>query len=768
MPTLVRSRRLRRGLLALSTAVLGLNSQTSYAQNGAVAIARPIGGIVIDGDLKDWPEGLPIYPIERVEFGDKAKGKEDFKASFRVAVNAAEHALYVAVEVEDESSLLDGPGEPSWDGQDGCEIFLNAVHAPDGSPFLQYARYGNKNRIVGPLEIPEKTLNVAVARSEKKAVYEWKVELPVDLDPDRVLGFDISVGDKDADGSFSWVAWGPGTQKISSADRCGEILIVKSDTKFGDITGQVAWKDPSGLAFPTRVQIQSTRSPQFWRNAAVDPTGTYKASGFPEGPYTVRAVDSPELRVETGPNVEVSVEAGKVAKADVLKVTPIPWPGLIGDEGILRSSAPVDPAQVDKFIKAYLDYYKTPGISLAIIQGGKVVYHRGFGLKDASKSEPVTEETVFEAASMTKPVFAYSVLRLVDRGVLDLDTPLYKYLPYEDIAHDDRYKLITARMVLTHRTGFPNWRTGKLDIKFTPGTQVSYSGEGFVYLGKVVEKLTGKTLVDIVREEVFEPFDMKNASLVYNDNIARLTAIGHDGRSPLPKWKVAEPNTAASLHVDAGNYCKFLISVMEGKGLSEAMAKEMLKTQVVMPDAEKASWGLGIAIQETPVGIHYGHGGRNTGFTSLSLMYKDLGAGYVFLVNNDDEPKYENILNAFLFLGKSGLKESSKVTHKAIKIDPKLFEDLVGDYELGHETTLTFTLEDGHFYVQPQGDKKMEIYAESTDTFFLSPTEDTTFKFVKDEQGKFSQVDLHRNGRNIKAKRLVPDAEPKAKAEPTK
>ena len=106
-------------------------------------------------------------------------------------------------------------------------------------------------------------------------------------------------------------------------------------------------------------------------------------------------------------------------------------------------------------------------------------------------------------------------------------------------------------MVLTHRTGFPNWRTGKLDIKFTPGTEVSYSGEGFVYLGKVVEHLTGKKLVDLCREEVFAPLGIENASLVWNEDVAHLTATGHGGTcaageretQPSPTWPPACTST---------------------------------------------------------------------------------------------------------------------------------------------------------------------------------------------------------------------------------
>ena len=630
---------------------------------------------------------MQTYPIERIEFGDKLGGKDDLKAHFRIAYNAGERALYVAVEVRDDSVVLDGPGEAAWNAQDGCELFIDAAHAGSGSPVIQYARYGNQDRVVGPVEgIRRRRVKVAVARTESRIVYEWRIEVGAELDPDRAIGFDVSVADKDKDGSFSWAAWGSGTQKLDMPDRCGEVLLVSPETRFGEVSGIVAWKDPSPSALPSRVRIQSSRTAQLWRGAIVDSSGAYKATSLPAGPYSIHAVDSADIRVDAKPNVDVRVEADRVAKADLLRVTPIPWPGLIGAEGVLRSSGPVNPDELDRFVQAYLDYFKIPGISVAVIKDFKVVYHRGFGVKNTATREPVTDDTVFEAASMTKPVFAYTVLRLVDRGVLKLDTPLYTYLPYEDIAHDDRYKLITARMVLTHRTGFPNWRTGKLDIKFTPGTEVSYSGEGFVYLGKVVENLTGKKLVDLCREEVFAPLGIENASLVWNENVAHLTATGHGGTSPMAKGKPSEPNMAASLHVDAKNYAKFLIAVLQGKGLSEATAREMLRSQVKIPDQTGASWGLGIAIEETPFGTNYGHGGRNTGFTSHSVMYKDQGIGYVFLVNNDDASKIDNVLNAYLIAGKSGLKNTKPIAHKAAKVDPKVYDAYVGRYEIGHDT----------------------------------------------------------------------------------
>jgi CubicO group peptidase (beta-lactamase class C family) len=654
-----------RKLLAISIALLIVSPSAACGQNGAVGIAYPTKGITIDGDLGDWPVGLHKYPIERIEFGDKLHDDKDLKAHFRIAFNQAEHAIYVGVEVQDDSLVLDGAGEPAWNAQDGCELFIDAVHDAAGSPFVQFARYGNQDRTVGPLENPKKMVKVAVARADSTIIYEWRIEVATDLAPNRVIGFDISVADKDKDGSFSWAAWGSGTQKFDTPDRCGEILLVGPETRFGEVTGQVTWANASSSALPPRVRVRSHQTAALWRDVPVDPSGAYKATSLPPGPYSIAPVDSPEVRVEEKSSVDVIVAPDRSVKANALRITPIPWPGLIGDEGVLRGSKAFNPDELDRLVQAYLGYFKIPGISLAVIKDSKIVYNRGLGVRNTKTSEPVTEETVFEAASMTKPVFAYTVMRLVDRGVLKLDTPLYTYLPYEDIAYDERYKLITARMVLTHRTGFPNWRTGKLDLKFVPGSAVSYSGEGFVYLGNVVEKLTGKKLVAICDEEVFVPLGVEHASLVYNDDVARLTAIGHARSTPLSKWKVPEPNMAASLHVSAGNYARFLIAVVQGKGLAEPTAKEMLRSQVKIPDGVNASWGLGIAIEETPHGTQYGHGGRNTGFTSHSRIFKEAGDGYVFLVNNDDAAKMDNVLNAYLIAGKS----KGKVTHIKVHRD---------------------------------------------------------------------------------------------------
>jgi CubicO group peptidase (beta-lactamase class C family) len=151
-------------------------------------------------------------------------------------------------------------------------------------------------------------------------------------------------------------------------------------------------------------------------------------------------------------------------------------------------------ADLEKQIPKLMEEAKVPGLSIAIIQDAKLFWHRGFGVKDVTSKEPVDNDTVFEAASTSKPVFAYAVMKLFETGVMDLDTPLTKYTPERFLKGDPRLDLITARHVHSHTSGFQNFRSSKkpLKIHFTPGKKWAYSGEGYYYLQSVVAHLTGK------------------------------------------------------------------------------------------------------------------------------------------------------------------------------------------------------------------------------------------------------------------------------------
>jgi CubicO group peptidase (beta-lactamase class C family) len=246
---------------------------------------------------------------------------------------------------------------------------------------------------------------------------------------------------------------------------------------------------------------------------------------------------------------------------------------------------------------------------------------------------------------MTKTPFAFLVMRLVEKGILSLDKPLFTYLAHPEIAHDERYKLITARMVLSHTTGFPNWRffnkDGKLDIKFTPGTQVQYSGEGYEYLANVIAHLMNikkNELQELFNEEVAKPLGMDETFFTWSSAVEQRRATGHvDG-------KVAEgygidsenPNFHASysMQTEAANYAKFILGIMNEEGLKKETYNDMLRVQ--FPNASKPGerqWGLGIAIKETDLGEQYSHGGFNLNFSSEFMFNKRQKFGYVFFTN---------------------------------------------------------------------------------------------------------------------------------------
>jgi CubicO group peptidase (beta-lactamase class C family) len=269
-------------------------------------------------------------------------------------------------------------------------------------------------------------------------------------------------------------------------------------------------------------------------------------------------------------------------------------------------------------------------------------------------------------------------MKMVDKGVINLDTPLYRYMPYPDIARDSRYQLITARMVLCHKTGFPNWRyfekpdsslhvkQGDLWLKFTPGTQFGYSGEGYYYLAQVIAYLNHlniKTLDSLYRQEVTKPLRLEHFYFTGNNYITQHKVSGHVGGKsvgrPQPHVFPGEDSTwfgaAYSLHTEAVNYARFLIALMDHKGISKASLNEMLKEQALLPtnnditngEGEKA-WGLGIGIMPTPFGTAYEHGGNNGDFQSAYLYLKSEKAGYVFMTNCDKGAEFNKKLKSFL------------------------------------------------------------------------------------------------------------------------
>ncbi len=288
-----------------------------------------------------------------------------------------------------------------------------------------------------------------------------------------------------------------------------------------------------------------------------------------------------------------------------------------------------------------------PGMSIALIRDGKVVWSQGFGVASAATRPAVTAETIFEAASFTKPLFAYVALRLVDRGILDLDKPLVGYLPREIVEkeildhpldlpgfHRDWFEEITARHVLSHSSGMPHGERGKpFPLFFEPGAQYRYSADGYYFLQLVAEHLTKKPLERLAEEEALGPLGMTHSSLVWKAEYDKASARGHDAAgTPVDYRKRNRAHAAATLYTTAAEYARFVVAVMQGRGLKEATWNEMLAPQIAVKPHN--DWGLGFGLQRDGNGVAFWQWGDYVVFRNFVIAYPAARIGVVYLTNS--------------------------------------------------------------------------------------------------------------------------------------
>ena len=210
-------------------------------------------------------------------------------------------------------------------------------------------------------------------------------------------------------------------------------------------------------------------------------------------------------------------------------------------DGATTASGPLSGMGLERTLPEIMTKAGVPGLSYAVLEEGKVAWVGSVGVRSTESQEPVNDDTVFAAASLSKSVFAYLVMLLTQDGTLDLDRPLEEYLGaplgehpnYADLAGDDRTGAITARHVLSHSVGFPNWRfltdDGKLRLLFDPGARFNYSGEGIALLQLVVEAVTGRGLEELAQERIFGPLGMTRTSYVWQERFEDNHAVPHDG-----------------------------------------------------------------------------------------------------------------------------------------------------------------------------------------------------------------------------------------------
>ena len=321
-------------------------------------------------------------------------------------------------------------------------------------------------------------------------------------------------------------------------------------------------------------------------------------------------------------------------------------------------------------VPCLLDKYNVPGAAVAVVRNGEIEYSGSWGKRQADKDTLINDQTLFPAASLTKPVFAYGVLMLVRDGRLDLDRPLSDYLEEPYIKGDNRINKITARMVLSHTSGFPNWRPGywtdspqPLTIMFEPGTNFKYSGEGYNYLQRVVEKITGQPLDIYMKDVVLDPLGMKDSYFVWDETMESVIVTPHDnwGQSADKRqWRPQKPMGAGTLFTTIEDYARFLWAMLLTAGQAKPTTTS---TQILSPnDLEKMlepqieidnpfAWSLGWGLEKHEGDWYFWQWGDNPGIKHFAVGSRLRQLAVVVFTNGQNGKKvYRPIIQAILGL----------------------------------------------------------------------------------------------------------------------
>jgi CubicO group peptidase (beta-lactamase class C family) len=451
--------------------------------------------------------------------------------------------------------------------------------------------------------------------------------------------------------------------------------------------------------------------------------------------------------------------------------------------------------EIDSTMTRLMKAAEVTGAGIAIFNDGKIVYSKGYGSRDKEKNLPLTTDSVMSAASFSKVAFGYLVMELVDRGVLDLDKPVYQYLRkplpeyenYVDLANDPRYKSITARMLLSHTSGFPNWRYAeedrKLKIHFEPGSRFAYSGEGIDLLQLVVETITTKPLAELMDEDVFRPLGMTRTSMVWQGRFESDYANGYDeyGRSLGPQ-KRKNADAAGSMQTTVSDFARFVQAVMDGELLQNKTREQMLSPQIQITsmhefptfsdettDENKAirlSYGLAWGLYRTPYGKVFFKEGHDDGWRNYAVVFEKPKTGIVIMTNSGNgEGIFKDVLetvlkDTFTPIEWEGYTPYDKVPprpplklHKQVAVDGKLLDKYAGRYGIPPNVIITIRREGDHLSVQENDEPKQDLLPES-ETDFFSTTADDVMSFQVDNAGHVAGMVLRTQGKEIPIKRI--------------
>ena len=429
-----------------------------------------------------------------------------------------------------------------------------------------------------------------------------------------------------------------------------------------------------------------------------------------------------------------------------------------------------------------MQFYKIPGVSVAVINDGRIEWARAYGVKDATTKEPLTTETLFQAGSISKPTAALAALKLVQEVKLNLDEDVNVKLVSWKVPENEFTKTqkVTLRRLLTHSAGltvhgFPGYaadaqvptlvqvlngekpaNTDPIRVDTVPGTIWRYSGGGFTIMQQLLVDVEKKPFPEIMRELVLEPAGMKRSTYYQPPPASQLKdiATAHTRGVPLKgRFHTYPEMAAAGLWTTPSELALLAIELQKSlagksnKIISKAMTEQALSRQF-------QNWGLGSSITIKDQTIEFSHGGVDEGFEAFWVGFSD-GRGAAVMCNGDrgSELAMEIIRSISREYGWNDFQPAER---ELAKVDPKIYESYVGDYEFKVSATLTVTVTistaDGKLWAQQMGGPKRE-WLPSSETEFFSLSSGNKMSFVKDAQGKVIEAVLDQGGETYHGKK---------------
>ncbi len=436
------------------------------------------------------------------------------------------------------------------------------------------------------------------------------------------------------------------------------------------------------------------------------------------------------------------------------------------------SPAPLDPAALSAKIDEYMQgQVKTNSFSGSIMlaREGKPLVSKGYGYANAEWQLPNTPQTKFRLGSITKQFTSMVVMQLREQGKLKLDDSLCAYVS----PCPDAWKAVTVHHLLTHTsgiptyTGLPEWRKVNmvpksveemigffrdLPLQWVPGEKYAYNNSGYFLLGAVIERVTGKKYEEVVRDQIFTPLGMNDSGYDWSATVIPRRASGYSGRGAALRNAAAldmqQPYAAGALYSTTEDLLRW-DQALYGDRLLPSAAKQLMWT----PVRENYAYGWIVAEPSAATFGHrrIGHAGGINGFSSMISRVIDANVTAIVLANNDtaNAGAVARDLLAIYY----GQPYTVPAPRTIAKVDPALYDQYVGKYELTPTFIMTVTREGNSLFTQATGQQKLEVFPESETTFFPKVIE-ALITFEKDASGKVVALVLRQGGRDQRAKRI--------------